>query len=175
MPAFGMLRRVVHVRTNVSEKRSASIIMVRRMLELGSTSEVTSNQRAMRRNTILQIPHSPSSNKTAFFIANIIQRSDIEYTYIYVYNLDRIGTSHTYLLKSQPCLYGTCIVSRVSCGIHFCIKERIHILFEIFLCLSELINAENKTNFNPFGSVCKFIIVYKKYTVIPVTMMIEKM
>jgi hypothetical protein len=50
MPSFGMLRRVALVRTDVSEERIASIIRVTRIGELGKLA-VTSNRRALRRNT----------------------------------------------------------------------------------------------------------------------------
>jgi hypothetical protein len=43
MPSSGMLRRVVLVRTDVSEEISASIIKVTRIGELGTTLAVTSN------------------------------------------------------------------------------------------------------------------------------------
>jgi hypothetical protein len=45
MPYFGMLRRVVFVRTDVSEELSASITRVTRIGELGTTLAVTSNRR----------------------------------------------------------------------------------------------------------------------------------
>jgi hypothetical protein len=45
-----MLRRVALVRTDVSEERSASIIRVTRISELGILV-VTSNRRTLRRNT----------------------------------------------------------------------------------------------------------------------------
>jgi hypothetical protein len=48
-----MLRRVALVRTYVSEERSASIIRVTRIGELGTTLAVTSNQRTLRRSTKL--------------------------------------------------------------------------------------------------------------------------
>jgi hypothetical protein len=44
----GMLHRVAHVRTDVSEEPSASIIRVTRMNELGTTLAVTSNRRKQR-------------------------------------------------------------------------------------------------------------------------------
>jgi hypothetical protein len=50
MPSSGMLRRVVPVRTDVSEELSASIIRVTRIGELGTTLAVTSNRRTLRRN-----------------------------------------------------------------------------------------------------------------------------
>jgi hypothetical protein len=50
MASSRMLRRVALVRTNVSEERSASIIRVTRIGELG-TLAVTSNLRTLRRNT----------------------------------------------------------------------------------------------------------------------------
>jgi hypothetical protein len=46
-----MLRRVALVRTDVSEERSASIIRVTRIGELGPTLAVTSNRRTLQRNT----------------------------------------------------------------------------------------------------------------------------
>jgi hypothetical protein len=51
MSSYGMLRRVVLVRTDVSEELSASIIRVTRFGELGTTLAVTSNRRTLRRNT----------------------------------------------------------------------------------------------------------------------------
>jgi hypothetical protein len=50
MTFSGMLRRLALVRTDVSEERSASIIRVTRIGELG-TLAVTSNRRTLRRNT----------------------------------------------------------------------------------------------------------------------------
>jgi hypothetical protein len=52
MPSSGMLRRVAHVRTDVSEELSASIIRVTRICELGTTLAVTINRRTLRRNTM---------------------------------------------------------------------------------------------------------------------------
>jgi hypothetical protein len=46
-----MLLLVDLVRTDVSEERSASIIRVKRIGELGTTLVVTSNRRMLRRNT----------------------------------------------------------------------------------------------------------------------------
>jgi hypothetical protein len=43
MPSSGMGRRVVLVRTDVSEERIASIIRVERISELGTALVVTSN------------------------------------------------------------------------------------------------------------------------------------
>jgi hypothetical protein len=48
-----MLRRVVLVRTGVSEELSASFIRVTRIGELGTTLAVTSNRRTLRRNSIV--------------------------------------------------------------------------------------------------------------------------
>jgi hypothetical protein len=47
-----MLRHVALVKTDVSEERSASIISVTRIDELGKMLAVTSNRRTLRRNTI---------------------------------------------------------------------------------------------------------------------------
>jgi hypothetical protein len=49
MSFSGMLRRVTLVRTDVSEERSASIIRVTRIGELGTTLAVTSNRRTLTR------------------------------------------------------------------------------------------------------------------------------
>jgi hypothetical protein len=46
-----MLRRVALVRTDVSEKLSASIIRVTRIGKLGTALAATSNRRTLRRNT----------------------------------------------------------------------------------------------------------------------------
>jgi hypothetical protein len=50
MVSSGMLRSVTLVRTDVSEEPSASIIGVARIGELGTTLDVTSNRRTLRRN-----------------------------------------------------------------------------------------------------------------------------
>jgi hypothetical protein len=57
-----MLRRVVLVRTDVSEELSASVIRVTRIGELGTTLAVTSNRRT------LQEPYGVTYQKTVFFI-----------------------------------------------------------------------------------------------------------
>jgi hypothetical protein len=52
-----MLRRVDFVKTDVSEELSASVIRVKRIRELGATLALTSNQRTLRRNTIISTKH----------------------------------------------------------------------------------------------------------------------
>jgi hypothetical protein len=47
MPFSGMLRHVAFIRTDVSEELNASIIMVTRIGELGTTVAVTSNRRTL--------------------------------------------------------------------------------------------------------------------------------
>jgi hypothetical protein len=51
MPSSGILRRLALIRTDVSEDRSASIIRVTRIEELGTMLAVTSNLRTLRINT----------------------------------------------------------------------------------------------------------------------------
>jgi hypothetical protein len=51
MPSSGMLRHVTLVRTDVSEERSASIIRVARIGDLGKLLAVTVNRRKLRRNS----------------------------------------------------------------------------------------------------------------------------
>jgi hypothetical protein len=48
-----MLRRVALVRTDVSEELSAYITSVTRIGELGTTLDVTSNRRTLRRNSVV--------------------------------------------------------------------------------------------------------------------------
>jgi hypothetical protein len=49
MASSGMLRRVVLVRTDVSEEIMASFIRVTRIGELGTTLSITSNRLTLRR------------------------------------------------------------------------------------------------------------------------------
>jgi hypothetical protein len=56
MASSWMLRRVALVRTDVSEDRSASIIRITRIRELGATLAVTSNRPSLRRATRRSIP-----------------------------------------------------------------------------------------------------------------------
>jgi hypothetical protein len=51
MSSSWMLRHVALVRTDVSEERSATIIRVTRIGDLGTTLAVTSNRSTLRRNT----------------------------------------------------------------------------------------------------------------------------
>jgi hypothetical protein len=51
-----MLRRVALVRTDVREECIASIIRVKRTIELETTLAVTSNRRTLRRNTANVVP-----------------------------------------------------------------------------------------------------------------------
>jgi hypothetical protein len=53
-----MLRRAALVRTGFSQERSASIIRVPRIGELGSTLAVISNVRTHRSNTVYVVPSS---------------------------------------------------------------------------------------------------------------------
>jgi hypothetical protein len=80
-----MLRREALVRTDVSEELSASIIMVSRIGEIGTTLAVISNRRTLRRNTksvltratrrnILEdgILHSQRSENLKSYITNYV-------------------------------------------------------------------------------------------------------
>jgi hypothetical protein len=71
------------VRTYVSEERTASIIRVTRIGELGTTLAVTSNQSSQRggryvppKRRFLQEPNDVISQKTAFFIASVVKTSN---------------------------------------------------------------------------------------------------
>jgi hypothetical protein len=63
-----MLRRVALVRTDVSVQRSASIIRVTRIGELGTALAVTSDRRT---------PHGVTFQKTLFFIVTAVKTSDL--------------------------------------------------------------------------------------------------
>jgi hypothetical protein len=54
----GVLRHVALVRTDISEERSASVIMVTEISELGTTLAVTCNRRTLRRKAKI-VPSSP--------------------------------------------------------------------------------------------------------------------
>jgi hypothetical protein len=58
MASSGMLRRVAVVRPDVSEERSASLIRMTRIGELGTTLAVTSNRRSVRRLLVTVTPQS---------------------------------------------------------------------------------------------------------------------
>jgi siroheme synthase (precorrin-2 oxidase/ferrochelatase) len=87
MVSSGMLGRVAHVRTDISEKLSASYIRVTRIGELGTTLVVTSNRRRLRsssdtsvltRATWHNIPedtilHSHRHENLKSFIENIME------------------------------------------------------------------------------------------------------
>jgi hypothetical protein len=53
MPSYGMLRFVALARTDLSEECIASIIKVKRIVELGKSLAVTNNRSTPRRNTLL--------------------------------------------------------------------------------------------------------------------------
>jgi hypothetical protein len=69
-----MLRRVALVRTDVSEKLSASIIKMTKIGELETTLAITSNWRMLRR--FLQEPQGITSQETAFFIVTAAKTSN---------------------------------------------------------------------------------------------------
>jgi hypothetical protein len=71
MPSSEMLRRMVHVRTDVSEGRIASIVMVERISELGTT--LTVRRYVPQKLRFLQEPHGVTSQKTAFFIVTAVK------------------------------------------------------------------------------------------------------
>jgi hypothetical protein len=62
MPSSRVLGRAALVRTDVSEERSTSIIMVKRIVELGKTLAVTSDRRKLRSISISSQSASVASN-----------------------------------------------------------------------------------------------------------------
>jgi hypothetical protein len=77
MASSAMLRRVVLVRTDVSEELSASFISVTRMGELGTTLAVTSNRRTLRRILVTLLKKGLSSSETSI-LTREIQRNNPE-------------------------------------------------------------------------------------------------
>jgi predicted hotdog family 3-hydroxylacyl-ACP dehydratase len=71
MASSRMFRRVDHVRTDISQEISASVIRVTRMGELGTALAVTSNRRTLRRNTFLR------SVRRLLVTANVVPSSPI--------------------------------------------------------------------------------------------------
>jgi hypothetical protein len=71
------LHRVALVRIDVSEERSASIIKVTRIGELGTTLTVTSNRSTLRRKYFLQNPYGITSHNTAFFIVRAVKTPNL--------------------------------------------------------------------------------------------------
>jgi hypothetical protein len=71
-----MLRRVVLVRTDVSEELGASFIRVTRIDELRTTLAVTSFVLSSSILVILQEPHGVTSQKTPFSIVTAVKTSN---------------------------------------------------------------------------------------------------
>jgi hypothetical protein len=78
-----MLRHVGLVRTDVSEELSASIMKVRRIVELGTTLAVTSNRRTFTRATRPNVPeddilhsHRRENLRSYIFIYYSFQRCE---------------------------------------------------------------------------------------------------
>jgi hypothetical protein len=76
MAPSGTLRRVILVRTDVSEELSASFNMVTRIGELGTTLAVTNNL-ATSVGRFLQEPHGVTSQKTPCFIVTAVKASSL--------------------------------------------------------------------------------------------------
>jgi hypothetical protein len=77
MASFGMLHRVALVRTDVSDKLSASFIRVTRIGELGTTLAVTNNRRTLRRNTHFAPSVFLRSVRRLLVTANVVSSSPI--------------------------------------------------------------------------------------------------
>jgi hypothetical protein len=67
MVSSGMLRHVALVRTDVSQKLSASFIRVTRIGELGRTLAVINNRNTLRRNTKYQLVSLRSVSRFASY------------------------------------------------------------------------------------------------------------
>jgi hypothetical protein len=114
----GMLRRMAFIRTNDSEQCTASIISVKRIVELGTMLAVTSNRSTLRRKTNVapssvifltlmmgtirssetSVP-TRASQKRAFFIVNAVETSYLTHINMYTYSL----CSRSSNVQSQVC------------------------------------------------------------------------
>jgi hypothetical protein len=89
----GMLCHVALVRTDVSEKLSASIIRVAKIGELGKTLAVTSNRRTLRRNTECSLCSSPI---LVILMMEVIRSSETSVlTRVTRYNIPEGGILHS--------------------------------------------------------------------------------
>jgi hypothetical protein len=87
MVSSGMLRRVALVITDVLEDLSASFIRLTRIGELGTTLDVTSSRRTVRRNenNLYRMPSSGmlrrvalvTSQETAFLVVTALRTSNL--------------------------------------------------------------------------------------------------
>jgi hypothetical protein len=92
MPSSGMLRRVDLVSTDVSEKRSASIIRVTRVGELGKMLAVTSNRLLCANIAFLR------SLRRLLVTANVVPSSPILATVL----MEELSSLVTSTLKKAP-------------------------------------------------------------------------
>jgi hypothetical protein len=82
MTSPAILRRVVLIKTDVSEEGNPSIIRVTRIDELGTTLPVTMNRLTLlvpTKHRFLQEPHGVTSEKTAFFIVIVVRTSNLTF------------------------------------------------------------------------------------------------
>jgi hypothetical protein len=96
MASSGMLRRVVLVRTDVSDELSASLIRVTRISELGTTLAVTSNRHTLRRNSLMKeaLSSSETSVLTRATRRNIPEDAILQFIYTYEYMYSKIKHRH---------------------------------------------------------------------------------
>jgi hypothetical protein len=98
MPSSVMLRLVALVKTDTSEERSASIIRVTRIGELGTKLSVTSNRRTLRRNYNIVIIIFLCSLLQSLVTANVVPSSLIIFTLM----MDALYSSETSVLANLP-------------------------------------------------------------------------
>jgi hypothetical protein len=95
-----MLRRVALVRTDVSEERSASMIRVTRIGELGITLAVTSNRSTLRRDTILFFVDNVRTSTEKHLRASTACYAE-SFTFLYV--IDVRTSQQTHLWACTAC------------------------------------------------------------------------
>jgi hypothetical protein len=118
MAFSGMLHHLALVRTNLLEECIASIIKVERINKPRTTLAVTSNVSPKHR--VLQEPHCITSQKTTFFIVNVVKTSNLIQHYNHIHVLPKWCYSYWQRCLKQQAYQRTIYVHQQRCRITIC-------------------------------------------------------